>query len=473
MEFYQELIQLDRFDSNWKDIERKGKQTLKELKSIATARSVGSSTRIEGSKLSDTEVGVLIENLDISKLTDRDQQEVAGYYKTLNLIAESYRDIAITESNIKYLHKTLMSFSKKDDHHKGDYKTTSNRVEKTEADGTKTIIFNTTAPGLATRETMEKVVHWYNNDNTTPAIIRAAIFVYEFLSIHPFEDGNGRLSRLLANLLLLKSGYAWIEYVSFEHEIEHRKKEYYQVLMNAQRNRPGEDVTEWVNFFIACLKNIQQQLLEKVKKKDYLDSIGMREQSIYNLIENNPGISSGDIASKLDIPNPTVKRILADLKKMGALVVHGAGRGTSYSIDIRDHINRNVTLRLTNEDRIKELLLTQIGTFVCIKKIILTPHFEWKHPDEWVKKLSNNGLIITIQAITGKGKVFRKSYSVFGFNDPNYYQPVLIVSPNIILPDILEANGISKIDFPIKCQIELSGSVEKFDFDVMLVMDEG
>src|SRR5882724_3518071 len=133
----QELSQLDRFDAQWQAVERREQKTLKELKSIATVRSVGASTRIEGSTLTDKEVEVLIENLDISKLTERDEQEVIGYYKTLNLIAESYRDIPVAESSIKHLHNTLMKHSSKDGYHKGDYKISANRVEKTMPDGTK------------------------------------------------------------------------------------------------------------------------------------------------------------------------------------------------------------------------------------------------------------------------------------------------------------------------------------------------
>ena len=473
MELMQELSQLDRFDAQWQAIERREQQTLKELKSIATVRSIGASTRIEGSYLSDKEVEVLIENLNISKLSERDQQEVVGYYDTLNLIGESYRDISVAESSIKHLHNTLMKHSTKDGYHKGNYKTITNRVERREADGTKTPIFETTLPGLATNEAMAKLVEWYNKDSSTHPLIRAAIFVYEFLSIHPFQDGNGRLSRLLATLLLLKSGYVWIEYVSFEHEIEHRKKEYYKNLMDAQRNRPGEDVTEWVNFYLDCLKNIQTQLLQKVNEKEQRESVGVREQNIYSMVENNPGISSGGIAEKLNIPSSTVKRILSELVASRNLIVHGAGRGTSYSIAVTDLIKRDVALRFTNEERIKEFTLPQPGTFFRIKKIVLTPLFEWTHPDQWRTKLSQNGLFITIKAVTSKGIVIQKPYSIFGYNDPNYFQPVFIVNPNIVLPDNLGEKGVFKIDYPIRCTIELSGSIEEFDFDVMLITDQG
>jgi Fic family protein len=473
MVLLQELNQLDRFDAKWPAIERREQKTLKELKSIATVRSIGASTRIEGSQLSDTEVELLIHNLDISKLTERDEQEVAGYYDTLNLITESYRDIYVSESAIKHLHNSLMKHSKKDSYHKGDYKITPNRVERTEADGSKTTIFETTKPGWVTRDAMEKLINWYNNDSTTHPLIRAAIFVYEFLSIHPFQDGNGRLSRLLTTLLLMKSGYVWIEYVSFEHEIEYRKKEYYKKLMDAQRSRPDENITEWVYFFLDCLKNIQQQLLQKLKEKERRESIGLREQQVYTVVENHPGISSGEIAEKLKIPPSTIKRILAGLVAARNLIVHGAGRGTTYSIVATTLIKHDVTILLTNAERIKEFVLPQLGSYVQIKKIVLTPLFEWKHPDEWSKKLIQNGLYFTVQMVTAQGVILRQPYSIASFNDPAYFQPVFIVNPNIVIPDQLQKNGIGKISYPIKSSIELSGSVERFDFNMMLVTDEG
>jgi hypothetical protein len=271
----------------------------------------------------------------------------------------------------------------------------------------------------------------------------------------------------------MKSGYVWIEYVSFEHEIEHRKKEYYKRLMDAQRNRPAEDVTEWVNFFLDCLKNIQQQLLQKVKEKEKREDIGVREQQIFTVVENNPGISSGEIAQRLKMPSSTVKRILSNLVLTRNLIVHGAGRGTSYSIAATDRVKRDVIIRLTNKERIKEFILPQMGSFVRIKQIVLVPLFDWKHPDEWSRKLSQNGLYITVQAVTSQGVVLSQPYSIFAFNNPYYFQPVFIVNPNIVLPDQLRTISVGKLSYPIKCSIELSGSVEMFDFDIMLVTDEG
>ena len=232
-------------------------------------------------------------------------------------------------------------------------------------------------------------------------------------------------------------------------------------------------MTGWVYFFLDCLKNIQTQLLQKVKDKEQRETVGVREQHIYAMVDNNPGISSGDIAEKSSIPNSTVKRILSELGATRNLIVHGAGRGTTYSIAVTDLVKRDVGLRFTNEERIKEFTLPQLGSFFRIKKIVLTPLFEWKHPDECSIRLSQNGLFITIKAVTSKGVVIQQPYSILGYNDPNYFQPVFIVNPTIVLPDKLAEKGVFKIDYPIRCTFELSGSAEQFDFDVMLVTDQG
>ena len=163
------------------------------------------------------------------------------------------------------------------------------------------------------------------------SLVKDALFVYEFLSIHPFQDGNGRLSRLLASLLLLKNGYSWIQYVSFEHEIENRKSEYYKVLMDAQKNRPGENVTKWLIFFTSCLNNIQSNLLLKLEEnKKASEVLKPREQRINFYIQNHPACSSGDISSKLDIPLPTVKKSLIELLNKKAITKEGKGRATGY-----------------------------------------------------------------------------------------------------------------------------------------------
>ncbi len=326
------ISELDRFDAHWTAIERREGQSLKELKSIATVRSVGASNRIEGNRMSDEEVDVLLQKIDNTKLTDRDSQEVVGYFEVLDLISGSYENISITESQIKNLHNCLLKYSAKDKWHKGNYKLHNNAVEASLPDGTRQIIFQTTEAGFATEEAMRALLNWYNSETEVHTLIKVASFVYDFLSVHPFQDGNGRLSRLISTLLLLKNGYKWIEYVSFEHEVENRKNEYYQVLRSCHAQRPNEDVTVWIMFFLNCLSNIQSQLLTKLQKSGMETQLSVKEKSIYSIIQYRPNIQSGEIAVKLAIPAPTVKRILSGLLHKGLIEKQGSGRNVSYTI---------------------------------------------------------------------------------------------------------------------------------------------
>jgi Fic family protein len=326
------ISEIDRFDANWTAIERKEGQNLKELKNIATVRSVGASNRIEGNRMSDEEVDVLLQKIDVTKLTDRDSQEVVGYFEVLDLISQSYENINLTESHIKSLHNSLMKYSAKDQWHKGNYKEHNNAAEASFPDGARQIIFQTTEAGLATEDSIRALLNWYSTEKEIHPLIKIASFVYEFLSVHPFQDGNGRLSRLISTLLLLKNGYKWIQYVSFEHEIENRKNEYYQVLRSCQVQRPDENVTTWMQFFLSSLSNIQSQLMAKLTKSGMETQLSHKEKSIYTIIQNRPNIQSGEISKKLEIPLPTVKRILSELLNKRLIEKQGSGRNVNYTI---------------------------------------------------------------------------------------------------------------------------------------------
>lgn len=325
------LNQIDRFDASWDSIEKREGQSLKQLKSIATVRSVGASTRIEGSQLSDTQVELLLNQIDITKPEDRDSQEVVGYFNALDFISESGADIDISQNNLKHLHQLLLQHSHKDDWHRGDYKQQSNAVEARMPDGSRQVIFQTTKPGFPTQDAMQGLLDWYHTDEQTPPLVKCALICYEFVTVHPFQDGNGRLSRLLATLLLLRHGYKWIEYVSLEHEIESRKSEYYRVLRSCQANRPNENVTEWVAFFFDALNNIQHQLTEKLDVQGVVTSLSPRDKAIITFVSSYPGCKSGEISAKLQLPAPTVKRALTELVNKNQLVKHGVGPGTNYT----------------------------------------------------------------------------------------------------------------------------------------------
>ncbi len=324
------LLAIDRFDAAWTAIERREGQSLKELKSIATVRSVGASTRIEGSKLSDAEVDVLLKNIDISKLQERDQQEVVGYFEVLDLIGEHYSDIQISENGLKNLHNQLMRYSEKDQWHKGNYKQHANTVEAKKPDGSTQLVFQTTDPGFATEDAMRGLIKWYKDESQIHPLVICALFSYEFVTVHPFQDGNGRLSRLISVLLLRKHGYNWIQYVSLEHEIEYRKTEYYRVLRSCQSQRPNENITAWVLFFLECLKNIQELLMQKLAINSQEADLSIREKSILTIIGNYPGVKSGEISKRLGIPGPTIKKALNDLVNKKLIEKKGVGPGTHY-----------------------------------------------------------------------------------------------------------------------------------------------
>lgn len=326
------ISKIDRFDASWSSIEKIEGQSLKQLKSVATIQSVGASTRIEGSKMSDKEVEELLNEIDINKIEDRDSQEVVGYFNVLDLVSDSYKDIEIKQSSIKNLHNLLLKYSKKDEWHRGNYKQHTNAVQATFPDGTKQIIFRTTEPGFPTEIAVKSLIEWYNKEKEVHPLISSAAFVYDFLSIHPFQDGNGRLSRLLTTLLLLKAGYKWIEYVSFEHEIENNKKSYYRALRSCQAQRPNEDITEWVDFFLESLINLQLKLQKKLEVSGMESSLAPKEKEVLAFIANNAGCKSGEIVKGLNFSKPTIKRIIRDLLDKGLIIKYGKGAGTNYTI---------------------------------------------------------------------------------------------------------------------------------------------
>jgi len=324
------ISRIDRFDASWASIERLG-GNLRELRQIATIQSVGASTRIEGSKMSDEDVAKLLDNIGLSKIEDRDSQEVVGYFNMLDTIVDSLDAIAISETNIKNIHNQLLKYSSKDSWHRGDYKQHINAVEASFPDGSKRIIFRTTDPGFATEDAMRRLIDWYSMETEVHPLIACAALVYEFVSIHPFQDGNGRLSRLLTTLSLLQKGYNWIQYVSFEHEIENRKKEYYISLRTCQAQRPNEDITEWIEFFLKSLLNVQSKLEQKLTVSEQQSNLSTKEKMIYSYILNHPGCKSSEVVAGLKLTKPTVKRILSDLIDKKLIVRFGRGAGITYT----------------------------------------------------------------------------------------------------------------------------------------------
>ncbi|MFV0392018.1 MAG: Fic family protein [Paludibacteraceae bacterium] len=329
---------IDSFKGKWNIVEQRENVYLKELRKIATIESIGSSTRIEGAQLTNEEIKQLLDNMEITKLKTRDQQEVIGYYDVLEIIYESYSEISISKSYIQQLHQRLLKYSTKDDRHRGNYKNLSNKVVANYPDGTQKIIFNTTEPHLVDSE-MTDLIDWTNEQleiNEIHPLVIIALFIYEFLSIHPFQDGNGRLSRLLTILLLLKSDYQFIQYVSFENLIEQKKKAYYEALMDGQKDRynDAERINSWILFFLSSLETLIERLEQKYdvfkSKGGYLND---RQKMIKSFIEKNQPIKISNLSKAFtEITIHTLKKDLQYLKTEQIIDSIGKNKGTIYII---------------------------------------------------------------------------------------------------------------------------------------------
>lgn len=327
---------IDGFKGKWDIAEKQENRYLKELRKIATIESIGSSTRIEGATLTDQEVKELLKDVKITKLKTRDEQEVIGYYEVLELIYDNYSDIRLSESYIKQLHQMLLKYSNKDERHRGNYKFLSNKVMATYPTGEKRTIFTTTEPALVATE-MQELVEWTNEQleqKTIHQLIVIGSFIYDFLSIHPFQDGNGRLSRLLTTLCLLQNDYSFIQYISFENHIEQHKKEYYEALMTGQKNRgtKKERIDLWLIFFLESLKTLTEKLEQKYNvfksKGGYLNE---RQKLIKDFIINNQPIKVSDLANQFpEIKLSTLKKDLQYLRDEQVLTMIGKGKGSVY-----------------------------------------------------------------------------------------------------------------------------------------------
>jgi Fic family protein len=220
---------LDEFKGAWQALGTLAPDRLSALRRVATIESIGSSTRIEGSRLSDREVERLLSNLEIRSLATRDEQEVAGYAETMELLFQSWREITLTENHVKQLHRDLLQYSEKDAHHRGKYKTQPNNVAAFDEAGKQVAVVFETASPFDTPQRMFELIAWttdaYSSRQLHPLLI-TAIFTVVLLEIHPFQDGNGRLSRILTTLLLLRAGYSYVPYSSLESVIEENKEAY-------------------------------------------------------------------------------------------------------------------------------------------------------------------------------------------------------------------------------------------------------
>jgi Fic family protein len=332
------ISELDEFKGAWRALGNLAPDRLSALRRVATIESVGSSTRIEGSKLSDREVEALVSNLEIRNFDSRDAQEVAGYAEAMELVFRASDEITLTENHIKQLHRDLLQFSEKDAHHRGKYKTLSNNVAAFDPSGKQIgTVFETASP-FETPRLMQELVEWVSDvteSRQLHPLLVTAIFVVVFLEIHPFQDGNGRLSRILTTLLLLRAGYAYVPYSSLESVIEQSKEAYYLALRQTQRTIRSEapDWQPWLLFFLRALQQQMERLAKKVEReKIILSALPELSVQIVEFAREHGRVTIGDVVKLTGVSRNTLKEHFRQLNDKGHLVQHGSGRGAWYAL---------------------------------------------------------------------------------------------------------------------------------------------
>lgn len=335
------IAEIDEFKGRWEALRALSPDRLAALRKVATIESVGSSTRIEGAKLSDAQVETLLSNLEIHAFATRDEQEVAGYAEAMDLVFDAHADLRPTENHIRQLHQTLLRHSAKDERHRGSYKTLPNNVVAFDAAGREVAVVFETATPFDTPRAMEGLVAWMlkaiDEEALHPLLI-IAIFVVVFLAIHPFQDGNGRLSRVLTTLLLLRAGYGYVPYASLERIIEENKDLYYKALRRTQMTLATvePDWEPWIGFFLRCLKRQKDGLATRLGRmraaQDAEAELSALAVQILETLRERGRASIAELSGVTGANRNTMKVRLRELVASGRIRQHGRARATWYSL---------------------------------------------------------------------------------------------------------------------------------------------
>lgn len=337
-EFLGLIAEIDEFKGAWKALGTLAPERLSALRRVATIESIGSSTRIEGSKLSDSEVEKLLSDISIRSFYSRDEQEVAGYAETMEQIFQSWEYIPLTENHVRQLHRDLLRHSDKDERHRGNYKTTPNNVVAFDAQGQQIgVVFETATP-FDTPQLMSELLEWTNAALETKRLhplLVIGIFTVTFLAIHPFQDGNGRLSRILTTLLLLRSGYAYTPYSSLESVIEDSKEGYYLALHQTQTtiSTDSPNWQPWLLFFLRALHQQMKRLEKKVEQEHIvLSALPELSLQILEYARDHGRVTVKDMVILTGASRNTLKEHFRKLVENRQLTMQGKGRGAWYRV---------------------------------------------------------------------------------------------------------------------------------------------
>lgn len=329
------IAKIDELKGRWITGARLSTQVLGRLKRSVLITSTGASTRIEGARLSDEDIEKLMRGINIQKFTNRDKQEAKSYYELLENIFNSWERAKFNESLIKCFHKELLKHVEKDKMHRGEYKKSENKVHMVNDAGESVGILFDTAPAYLTPGKMHDLVEWtqktLKEEKYHPLLI-IGNFLVEFLKIHPFTDGNGRLSRLLTNLLLLQAGYLYIPYVSHEKLVEDNKPDYYIALRRSQKTlgTKKENIADWLDFFLRLVLKQSQMAVELLSKENIEKILSEKQLIVWHCIETVKEISTGKIMKSTKVTRPTIKQALEVLLRLKKIERVGLGRSARY-----------------------------------------------------------------------------------------------------------------------------------------------
>ena len=337
------IASIDEFKGEWRAVASIKPERLPSLRRVATIESIGSSTRIEGAKLSDREIANLLSGLKTESFGSRDEQEVAGYAHVMESVQASWSEMAVTGNIVQQLHRDLLRYSTKDERHRGEWKCLPNHVMAVDPDGKQIgVVFETASP-FDTPRLMEELFSWLateERDQNLHPLLRIAAFVVVFLAIHPFQDGNGRLSRILNNLILLQSGYSFASYSSLESVIEHNKEAYYLALRHTQTTLRS-DTVDWDSWILFFLRSVQSQidrlranLGAVVAQEEHRDLSPLAERLAVLLVERGT-LTVADAAAATGVNRNTIKDKFTELVGKGLAALHGKGRGAHYRPSMR------------------------------------------------------------------------------------------------------------------------------------------
>lgn len=338
------IAKIDAIKGQWQIGKKLSPQLISRLMTSVLITSAGASTRIEGSRLSDQEVKALYENMRIKKFRTRDEQEVAGYLDLLKKIFDAYKKnksektgLRFSESLIKSFHKEILKYSEKDSRHKGDYKFGPNRVEAIDAQGKVVgVIFDPTPPHLVAKEMLE-LVEWMMEslkDKNKNHLLIIANFIFEFLAIHPFQDGNGRTSRVLSVVLLIDFGYSFIPFISHESLIESNKAEYYLALNESQKTwkKKRENILPWVLFFLNTILKQGELSLKLLTGENVEDFLSEKQLMVWQYALSVSTFQRGDVIEATKLNARTIEETIKKLLRMNKLKKLGEGKATRYEV---------------------------------------------------------------------------------------------------------------------------------------------